>query len=381
MSVDPSTLPLSGTLVVDVSRMLPGAVLVRSLIDLGARVIKVEDPEGGDPMRSTPPIIDGLGVGFHTFFHGVESVTFDLRDPASQETVLKLSRHADVFVESFRPGTLEGWNLGLEKLRAVNPGLITVSLSSYGPSEPWARHVGHDLNFTAGAGLLGQLGSEGVPPGGVPPIQFADVAAGLLSVSSILGALLVRQKSGRGLHIDQPLAASVLPFVAWNLAEASAKGSPFMARVLAGESPCYRRYRCAEGTEIALGALEPKFWSRFVDLLGLPELAGDGLLVGEAGKPAFLRVEEKLSKEPASHWVALGEREGLPIASVRSLEEVLTTPYFRETGRLREVPTGGAARLEAPACFVSPFRRAPARAPALGENQASVLSEFGLTEG
>ena len=140
-----SALPLAGTVVLDVSRMLPGAVLARTLVDLGARVVKVEDPRSGDPMRVTPPLVGGTGAGFLAFFRGVESVAIDLKAPAGAAALRKMARHADVLVESFRPGTLERWDLGYDRLAALNPGLVVVSLSSFGSEGEDADRIGHDL--------------------------------------------------------------------------------------------------------------------------------------------------------------------------------------------------------------------------------------------
>ncbi len=166
-------LPLAGTMVVDLTRMLPGAVLARMLADFGARVIKVEDPAGGDPLRHAPPLVGGVGAGFCAFYRGCSSLALDLREPAGATTVRRLVRRADVLVESFRPGTLDGWGLATERLHAINPSLVICSLTGFGDAPPWRRQAGHDLNFAALSGLLSLL-----PGQGVPGIQVADVSTG-----------------------------------------------------------------------------------------------------------------------------------------------------------------------------------------------------------
>ncbi|HEU4565614.1 MAG TPA: CoA transferase, partial [Gemmatimonadaceae bacterium] len=124
--------PLAGTVVIDATRMLPGAVLARLLADLGARIIKVEEPGVGDPMRAVPPLVGGTGAGFHAFYHGAESIALDLASSGGATALRRLARHADVLVESFRPGTMERWGVGHDRLTSTNPLLVTCSLSAFG---------------------------------------------------------------------------------------------------------------------------------------------------------------------------------------------------------------------------------------------------------
>jgi crotonobetainyl-CoA:carnitine CoA-transferase CaiB-like acyl-CoA transferase len=142
-------LPLDGMVVVDVSRMLPGGVLARQLLDLGARLIKIEEPGTGDPMRMVPPIVDGIGIGFQTLLRGAESVCLDLTTDEGQRRLRRLASRADILVESFRPGTMAGWGLGYEALAEVNPQLVWCSLSSFGRGEPVRHRLAHDLNLIA----------------------------------------------------------------------------------------------------------------------------------------------------------------------------------------------------------------------------------------
>jgi crotonobetainyl-CoA:carnitine CoA-transferase CaiB-like acyl-CoA transferase len=342
-----SPLALSGTLVLDASRMLPGAVLVRTLLDLGARVIKIEDPSGGDYMRSTPPLVDGVGAGFHAFFAGAESVTLDLRSAQGASALRTLARHADLLLESFRPGTLEKWGLGLGTLRDRHPMLVTCSLPGFPASGTWRDRVGHDLNVAAVTGLL-----ERLPEGIVPGIQVADVGTGLQAGTAVLGALLLRVRTGRGSHVEQPLVTGPLPFLTWAMADARAGGGGVLDDVLVGRSPCYRVYPCAGGTALAAGTLEPKFWAGFVGALDLRHLSGDGLDTGRPGEAAIAEVEKKLRTRPASHWADLGAKLGLPLSEVLPVAEAVKQEW---------IPAGGRSL----------------RAPSLGNATARVLAEFG----
>ena len=367
-----SALPLAGTLVLDVSRMLPGAVLARTLVDLGARVVKVEDPHSGDPMRVTPPLVGGTGAGFLAFFRGVESVALDLKSPAGAAALRKMARHADVLVESFRPGTLERWDLGYERLASLNPGLVVVSLSSFGSEGPDAGRIGHDLNFTAVTGFLSEL-----PPGDLPRVQVADVGAGLLAVSSTLAALLLRNRTGRGVHVDQPLVTGPLPFLAWSFAEVGTGGGGVLDGILAGRSPGYRTYRCADGERVALGAIEPKFWAALCEMAGIPEHAGDGLDTGEAGADAAARLSAVFGSRPRADWLALSEVLGIPLTPVNDLAAARDAL----AGRMERTSIPGGGVMPTPAAFlgVPGLRRPHAPAPALGADTSRVLHDLGLS--
>jgi crotonobetainyl-CoA:carnitine CoA-transferase CaiB-like acyl-CoA transferase len=314
---------LTGTFVLDASRMLPGAVLARQLLDLGARVVKVEDPATGDPMRLVPPLVDGIGAAFCAFYAGAESVCLDLRTDEGASSMARLARRADVLVESFRPGTLDRWGLGFERLAEANSRLIVCSLSSYGQAGPYAARVGHDLNFVALSGLLSMMPGEGLPRA-----QFADVSAGLLGCSAVLAALLERSRTGRGGRIDVSLSRSVDPFLALARAEAKAGGRGISDDILAGGCPAYGVYECAGGSRVALAALEPKFWVSLVEALGLGELADVGLDTGEEGRAAIRRLEARFLDHPREHWLAIAEKRGLPLTPVLSVEEAARDPHF-----------------------------------------------------
>lgn len=365
-------LPLEGLLVVDLSRMLPGAVLARQILDLGARLIKVEEPGAGDLMRLVPPMVGGVGVGFAAMLRGAESVALDLRSPDDAVRVRALADRADVVVESFRPGTLDRWGLGWEALSERNPRLVWCSLSSYGQSGSAAKLVGHDLNFMAATGALAALGT-----GGVPGLQIADVAGALLAASAILAALLDRERRGRGRRLDQPLVVAPLPFVTWAFAEASAGGGAGRELLLAGRCPCYRTYRCGDGTEVAVGALEPKFWAGLVELLGVPELAGAGYDAGEEGAAAARRLGEVFAEHPRDHWLALAAERGLPVSPVLGVAEAISNGVA--AGLLEDTPVTGGSTLATPGPFLPHLGRTPTRAIGeVGADTERVLEEFGI---
>lgn len=368
-----TSLPLKGLMVVDLSRMLPGAVLARQLLDLGARLIKVEDPQGGDPMRQVPPQVDGVGIGFAAFLRGAESITLDLRSDQGADHLRRLAGRADVLVESFRPGTLEGWGLGWDDLSPTNRGLVWCSLSSFGRAPEIRDRVAHDLNLSAMAGVLDLVG------GRVPRLQLADVTSGLLAATSILAALLARGRDGEGRRFDQPLAAGPLPFLTWSRLELAIGGGGVLDTLLGGSCPCYRIYRCGDGARISLAALEPKFWAAFVELIGAEKLRGAAFALGEDGARTASAVEKALAAHPRDHWLAAAEEHGLPLGPVHGLDEAMADPAFAAAGLTETTPLPGGAT----ALGVGPWNvgvgATPRRpAPKLGEHTAAILAEFGI---
>jgi crotonobetainyl-CoA:carnitine CoA-transferase CaiB-like acyl-CoA transferase len=358
--------------VLDLSRMLPGAVLARQLVDLGARLIKVEEPGIGDPMRLVPPLVGGVGVGYAALLRGAESVALDLRAAGDVERVRALASRADVLVESFRPGTTERWGLGWEALSKENPRLVWCSLSSYGQSAEAASRVGHDLNFIAESGALRELCEAGAPG-----LQVADIGAALLAASAILAALLDRERHGRGRFLDQPLAAGPLPFVAWAWAEAAVGGAAGRRQLLSGRCPCYRTYVCGDGAEIAVAAIEPKFWAALVEALGAPELAASGWDAGEEGAAAAARLSAVFATRSRAHWLGLAAEHGLPISPVHDLAAAHAAAAA--AGLLEDTPSPGGGSIAA----AGPFLRALGRTPAspvgrVGEHTERVLAEFGI---
>ena len=365
--------PLGGITVLDLSRMLPGAVLARQLLDLGARLIKVEEPGAGDPMRMVPPQVDGIGVGFATFMRGAESITLNLRDRDDGETLRRLATHADVLIESFRPGTLDSWGLGWDDLQPKNPRLVWCSLSSFGSAPEVRDLVAHDLNFSAMAGILDLVG------GRVPRLQLADITSGLLAASSILAGLLARERTGHGQRLEQPLAAGPLPFLTWSRAELGVGGGGALDTLLGGVCPCYRVYRCGDGKSLSLAALEPKFWGAFVKLIGTKDLESSAFALGEDGTKTVAAVERALAAHPRDHWLRAARDRGLPMGPVHAFDEAQSEPVFSAAGLVEETPMPGGSTAPGIGSWLVGLGRTPDRpAPQLGEHDASVLAEFGV---
>jgi alpha-methylacyl-CoA racemase len=264
--------PLAGIRILDLTRLLPGPVATLHLADLGADVIKIEDPQVGDYARTL-----GTGQGadsayFRMINRNKRGLLLDLKKPAGVEVFLRLAETADVIVESFRPGVMDKLGVGYAAVTAVNPKIAYCSISGYGQDGPYKDLAGHDINYLGYAGVLDQIGREGGDPA-LPNFQIADLLGGALTAAmGILAVVLEAQRSGRGRYIDVAMTDSVLAHTYFSMLRLNDAGHslPRGSDLLSGGLPCYAAYRCADGRHMAVGALEGKFWKTCCALLGQP---------------------------------------------------------------------------------------------------------------
>src|SRR2546427_7156319 len=266
-------MPLTGIRVLDLTRLLPGAYCTQLLADMGADVIKIEEPGGGDYMRWTPPLVDGQSALFNAVNRNKRSVTINLKAGPGRDILLSLVDAADVLVEGNRPGVMDRLLLGWDSLHARNGRLVVCSITGYGQDGPFASRAGHDLNYMATAGALGLNGERDGPP--VPlSVQVADIGGGGLQPAvAILGALVGVQRGGQGRWIDAYMTDGAVSWLA--MAFATHAGGEEVARGeqrLSGRFACYRVYACKDGGYFSVAALEPKFWSALCDALERPDL-------------------------------------------------------------------------------------------------------------
>jgi crotonobetainyl-CoA:carnitine CoA-transferase CaiB-like acyl-CoA transferase len=289
--------PLAGLLVVDLTRYLPGAFASRELQRLGARVVRVEPPEG-DPMRHVAPAWDDALNG------GKESVACDLKtDPALAQGLLA---RADVVLEGFRPGVAARLGVGPDDAPAT---AVYCSITGFGAEGAHALRAGHDLNYLGWAGVL-----EDTAPG-LPPLQPADLAAGALAAATeILAALLERGRTGSGARLTISMTHGSHRLVAHRLG-----GDP-LPRFLTGGLACYRIYDTADGRHLTVGALEPKFFQRLCELIGRPELA-ERQLVAEAQAGLAAELAAVFAGRPLAAWLELFDGEDVCIGPVATLAE------------------------------------------------------------
>ncbi|HEX3526362.1 MAG TPA: CaiB/BaiF CoA-transferase family protein [Thermoanaerobaculia bacterium] len=362
--------PLSGLLVVDLTRHLPGPLAAHLLADLGARVVKIEEPALGDPVRHAPPRREGTGALAAILLSGVESVALDLKQPAARQVLEALLARADVLLESFRPGTLERLGFAPEELRLRYPRLIRCSISGWGQSGPYAARAGHDLTYQALAGSLAPT----TPPS-MPAVPVADLTGAWSAVTAILASLIEREKTGDGKRIDAALfdGAVHANLASW-ASEAGGAKTVGESLPLTGALPCYNLYRTAEGDLLALAALEPHFWERFCRAAGRPDLIRHQYRSRDRSRR---KVAALIRRRTRAEWLDLLSREDIPAEMVLSAAEARAHPQARERGVLTDGPDS-LPRLGFPVLLNGARPRAGDRVPELGEQTEAVLEELGM---
>ena len=383
-----SPLALEGLKVLDLTRLLPGGFCSLLLADFGADVIKVEDAGLGDYVRWAPPYYEGAEPSarsalFLGLNRGKRSIRIDLKSGRGKEVLLRLVRHADVLLESFRPGVMDRLGVGYERLRQENPGLIYCAITGYGQDGPARDRAGHDLNYLALNGILGLTGEAEGPPVSAAA-QIADLGGGaMMGVAGTLIALHERARSGQGQFVDCSMFDGSLSFLTMLAAEMLADGSTPRrgALRLAGGIVCYRPYRCADG-HVALGALEPKFWSTFCHGVGREDLLEHAF--DPPGSDAHRAVCEIFAARTREQWSAFASEHDCCLEPVMDLDEVLSGELVAAREMLVELDQPGADRPVKLLGMPVKLSRTPgdpvrAPGPGLGEHTRDVLAEAGYS--
>jgi len=329
------------------SRLLPGAFATLMLAELGADVIKIEDPRGGDPMRQLPPILNGRGIYDYLLNRGKRSVALDLKNPASVAKLHQLVDTADVVVESFRPGTARRLGVAGEQLRERSPKLIHCAITGYGQTGPYAERPGHDLNYVS---VSGMLGVDRPPSGGrveLPRMFVADVGGGAMtSVIGILAALFGRERHGEGASLDISMHEACLYWMMLPAARGLVDGGANAAGELPtfGKHASYNVYETRDAKWIALGALEPKFWAAFCQAIGRPDLVARQA-TGEADQAALIAETRNLfAGRTRDEWVALLTANDVCATPVNTPHEALADPHVVARGAVRDHGTYRSVR-------------------------------------
>ncbi|HZQ38371.1 MAG TPA: CoA transferase [Dehalococcoidia bacterium] len=380
--------PLDGVRVLDLTMFVQGPQAAQLLADLGADVIKIELPGGGDPARGlVASESDRRSPMFYALNRGKRSVTLDLRTAAGKAVLLRLARDADVLLSNFRPGTLERWGLGYEALATLNPRLIYATGSAFGSEGPDAEREGADLNGQAAGGLLSTLGEDGSFPSPVGAF-IADHSASQNLASGVLAALYARERTGRGQRVDVSLLGGQI----W------AQATEFTHFLLTGQVPgranrghplvagVWRVFATADGFLTIAGA-RPPLWAGFCraierpDLLDDPRFTGPG--VSEAGwRELFAILEPIFRTRSTAEWCERLRAEHQRFAPLRSYAEVAADPQVWANGYLMEVEHpqwGRIAALGHPIRFSETAAKPGAVAPELGQHTEEVLIEGGFS--
>ena len=369
------TLPLAGIRILDLTRLLPGGVCTMMLVDLGADVVKVESPDGGDYARLMPPYVSGQGAVFRATNYGKRSIVLNLKEQRGQGVLHRLVEGADVLVESFRPGVLKRMHCDYEALRLQNPRLIYCSMTGWGQDGPYADFSGHDLNYASIAGLVGEM-NQPQPIGG----QVADIGAAYVALAGILAALFQRERTGSGTHVDAAIYEAALPFTAfpWIEAVTISRQDAASRGVLSGRRACYNVYTAGDGKPVALAALEPKFWSNFCAAVHRPDLVSDYL---NPERQSYLLAEVAVIflQKPSGEWADLLVPADCCFSLVNTPDDLLNDGHIQARGAL-------ALEADGTPVFRSPIRLnagQPGRSapPDAGEHTREVLREAGFGDG
>ena len=379
--------PLGGTLVLDVTHVMAGSYCGLLLSFMGATVVKVERAGGGDDLRRNQTLSGGAFRPHDAVNHGKKSLAIDLRDPRGAEVLRRLADRADVFVENYRPGTLARLGVGPDALRERNPRLVTCSITGFGASGPEADEPGFDLVAQAMAGIMSLTGEPGRPPvvAGVP---LSDLNAGAFAAMGILSALLERERTGRGQHVDTSLFEAALAYTVWESATWFDTGQvPGQAGSSHRLASPYAAFPTADG-HLVLGAATQSNWERLCRALGRPQLASDARFANGLdrlrNKPElFAELEAIFAGDTTEAWVKRLRAEGVPSGPVRNIADAHASPQ----ARAREMSVslgeqGGRERrvIGTPVKLSRTPWRVSGRVAAYGEDGESVLHEAGFTD-
>ncbi len=398
---NPAGGPLAGLKVVELGQLIAGPFAARTLADFGADVIKVEPPgtpgrpgSGGDPLRKWRLLKDGTSVWWQVQSRNKRSVALDLKDPAAQEIVRKLAAEADVLIENFRPGAMEGWGLGPDALQALNPGLIMLRISGYGQTGPYRDKPG----FGVVAEAMGGLRHLTAEPGRVPVRVGVSIGDTLASLHGVIGILLALQHrhatvsqdvpKGLGQVIDVALYEAVFNCMESLLPEYDAFGAirgP-AGSALPGIAPT-NAYRCQDQGYALIAGNGDSIYKRLMEAIGRPDLGADPALADNAGR--VRRVDEIdaaigdwTAQRGVEDVLAVLDAAHVPAGRIYTIADIAADPHYRARGMLAQVTMDDGSKLAVPG-IVPKLSRTPGghrrNAPALGQDTDAVLREIGLT--
>jgi len=383
---DPLAGPLAGLKVLELGQLIAGPFAGKTLADFGADVVKIESPDAGDPLRNWRLIKDGTSLWWQAQSRNKKSVALDLKEPAAQEAVRTLAAEADVLIENFRPGAMEGFGLGPDALHAINPRLIMLRISGFGQTGPYRERPGFGVVAEAMGGLRHLTGNPGEVPVRVG-ISLGDTLAALHGVIGILLALHHRNASGRGQVIDVALYEAVFNCMESLLPEYSAFGAVRgpAGSALPGIAPS-NAYTCSDGVVLIAGNGDSIF-RRLMELIGRPDLGTDPGLASNAGRVA--RVEELdvaigewTRPRSVDEAMAALSAASVPAGRVYTVADIAADPHYQARGMIEQVTLNDGSTLAVPG-IVPKLSATPGRhhrnAPTLGQDTAAVLGAAGYT--
>ena len=380
-------LPLAGVRVLDISQVMAGPYACMLLADLGADVIKIEPPGGGDQTRGAMGFkMKGAdSLGFLNMNRNKRSVVLNLKTKAGREVLLRMVKDADILLENYRPGAMKRLGLGYEVVKNINPRLVYTSISGFGQTGPWSDRPGFDLMAQAMSGVMSVTGYPGGPPvkAGVP---VADIGCALFAIYATLSAYIGAKASGQGQHVDASLFDSALAFSVWDICDYWGTGkAPEPLGTSNKMTAPYQAMACSDGYFV-MGANNQKLWQQLCQLLGRPELLADArfstISLRLANRPALeTELEQSFRQHPKDYWVSILLEAGIPAGPILTYPEAFGSEHARARGMRMEIehPVEGTVPNIGFAVKLSgtpqQVRRHP---PLLGEHNDEVLAELGI---
>lgn len=336
---------IDGVRVIDLTRLLPGGYTSQLLAEMGADVIKVEDPAVGDYARDQPPLTEeSVGALYTAVNRGKRSVTLDLKSDAGLERLYRLVETADVFFEGFRPGVADRLGIDYDSLCEHNPEIVYCSLSGYGQTGPFRERPGHDLNYAGVAGLLDMTRHDESERPPIPGFPMADLAAGLFAAFGIVSQLLSQRlhPGDGGNYLDVSMTDVGYAFGQVANLEALCGNDPRPGETtLTGKYPCYGVYETADGRYVTLAALEPKFWREFCRVVDRPDLADEHMSSDGAVREALeAELRDLFAARSRGDWRECFDETEVPFGVVNTPKETLDDPHITARDLVQTGPDG-----------------------------------------
>ncbi len=376
--------PLEGIKILDCTRLLPYQYCTMILGDLGAEILKIEEPLEGDYGRWGDFLRTYESITFVMANRNKKSMKLNLKKEMGKEIFKRLATTYDVLVESFRPGVMDRLGLGYKEICKVKPEIIYCSATGYGQTGPYRDRPGHDINYLGISGLLAWTGEHTGRPV-IPAIPFGDMAGGgLFPALAIMAALFERERSGKGQYIDVAQTDVLISLNIANIAEilARKRGQEARPYSLRGASLCYNTFKTLDGKFIALGALEKKFWEGFCRAVDREDWIGNHSLPYEEGRESTEALKKLFASKTQKEWVEIFEKVETCLTPILTPDETLKNQHARERELITTMDDpqrGETVQIGFPAKFSEPlnFKRSPA--PFFGEHTIEILTHLGYS--
>jgi CoA:oxalate CoA-transferase len=372
--------PFSGLLVIDLTHVLNGPFGTMILSDLGARAVKIEPPGHGDDTRTYGPFYKDQSLYFSFVNRGKESIVLNLKDAADKAIFLNMVRHADVVTENFRPGTMKHLGFSYDDLAAINPRLIYASSSGFGQTGPLAKYPAYDTIVQAMSGIMSMTGFPDGPPTRVGT-SLSDLCGGVFMFCGIASALYVREKTGKGAHVDVAMFDATLAFMEHGFMEFIATGKPLHR--MGSRHPYLVPFDVFQAADKAFAICcgNDQLSSKLCAAIGRPALATDVRFLSNQNRMqnnAALKheLEAALKKQPAAYWLKVIDEAGVPVGPLLNMAEAVEHPQTRARNMLIEA---GGVRMPGNPVKISGYVDPPTRAgaPTLNQHGDALRREFG----